>query len=146
MGHMAGIKEFLTNDHRQCDESFAQMEEAVASESPEAISKFEGFHEEMIRHFDMEEKVMFPAFENKTGMTQGPTQAMRNEHEQMRIMMTQMVEAIGAKNQERFFGLSETLMMLMQQHNMKEEQMLYTMAEQHLGAQNEQIVEEMKAV
>jgi len=143
---MAGIKEFLTNDHRECDEIFAQMEESVASESPEAISKFEGFYEGMIRHFDREEKVMFPAFENKTGMTQGPTQVMRNEHDQMRRMMTQMVEAIGSKDNDRFFGLSETLMMLMQQHNMKEEQMLYTMAEQHLGDENEKIVEQMQAV
>ena len=143
---MAGIKEFLTNDHRECDENFAQMEEAVASESPEAISKFEGFHEAMMKHFDREEKVLFPAFENKTGMTQGPTQVMRNEHEQMRRMMTQMVEAIGTKDNERFFGLSETLMLLMQQHNMKEEQMLYTMAEQHLGEQSEQVLEAMQAV
>ena len=143
---MPGIKEFLTTDHRECDESFAQMEEAVASESSEAISKFENFHEHMIHHFDMEEKVMFPAFETKTGMREGPTQVMRNEHEQMRRMMTQMVEAIATKDTERFFGLSETLMMLTQQHNMKEEQMLYTMAEQHLGSESQSVVEEMKAL
>ncbi|MDX2322458.1 MAG: hemerythrin domain-containing protein, partial [Moritella sp.] len=62
----------------------------------------------------------------------GPTEVMRNEHEQMRRMMTQMVEAIASKDTERFFGLSETLMMLMQQHNMKEEQMLYPMTQAHL--------------
>ena len=143
---MQGIKEFLTSDHRECDEIFAQMEEAVASESEEAISKFEIFHGGMIRHFDMEEKVLFPAFEYKTGMTAGPTQVMRNEHEQMRRIMTQMVEAIGSQDRERFFGLSETLMMLTQQHNTKEEQMLYTMAEQHLSTDSENIVEEMKAL
>ncbi|PHR57519.1 MAG: hemerythrin HHE cation-binding protein [Arcobacter sp.] len=143
---MLGIKEFLTNDHRECDEVFAQMEEAVANGSEDSISKFESFHTSMIHHFDMEEKVMFPAFEKKIGMTEGPTQVMRNEHEQMRRIMTQMVEAIGSKDNERFFGLSETLMMLTQQHNMKEEQMLYTMAEQHLGTQGEAIVEEMQAV
>jgi len=143
---MSGIKEFLINDHRECDEVFVQMEEAVASGSEEAISSFERFHTHMIRHFDREEKVMFPAFENKTGMTQGPTQVMRNEHDQMRRIMTQMVEAIGSKDDERFFGLSETLMMLTQQHNMKEEQMLYTMAEQHLGSEGASIVEQMEKV
>ena len=143
---MAGIKEFLTHDHRECDEIFAQMEEAVAKESTDSIERFEGFHTHMILHFDREEKVLFPAFESKTGMMQGPTEVMRREHEQMRRIMTQMVESIGAKDNERFFGLSETLMMLTQQHNMKEEQMLYTMAEQHLGAQGESIVEQMKAL
>jgi len=143
---MPGIKEFLTNDHRQCDEIFAQMEEAVANKTSDAISKFEDFHTAMTHHFDMEEKVLFPAFENKSGMTQGPTQVMRNEHEQMRRIMTQMLEAIENKNEERFFGLSETLMMLTQQHNMKEEQMLYTMAEQHLGTQGPSIVEKMQTL
>jgi len=143
---MAGIKEFLTNEHRECDDIFAQMEEAVASQSEDAIAKLESFHTGMIEHFDKEEKVLFPAFENKTGMKQGPTEVMRREHEQMRGVMRQMVEAIGAKDDERFFGLSETLMMLTQQHNMKEEQMLYTMAEQHLGADGEAIVKQMQAL
>lgn len=143
---MPGIKEFLTNDHRECDEVFAQMEESVANGSENAISNFESFHTLMVHHFDMEEKVMFPAFENKTGMHQGPTQVMKNEHEQMRRIMTQMEEAISSKDNERFFGLSETLMMLTQQHNMKEEQMLYTMAEQHLGTQGKAIVDEMQSL
>jgi len=143
---MASIKEFLTQDHRACDEAFAQMEESVAQKSHDAIAKFEGFHAAMMHHFDMEEKVMFPAFEEKTGMTQGPTQVMRMEHEQMRKLMTQMVEAIGTNDTNKFFGLSETLMILMQQHNMKEEQMLYTMAQQHLGADADVLIKEMEAV
>ncbi len=35
-------------------------------------------------------------------------------------------------------------MMLMQQHNMKEEQMLYRMADAHLGADATLVVNEMK--
>ena len=143
---MSSIKDFLTQDHRKCDEVFAQMEQAVADGSEDAISQFEGFYAAMLRHFDMEEKVMFPAFETKTGMSEGPTQVMRNEHDQMRRIMTQMVEALGAQDKERFFGLSETLMMLTQQHNMKEEQMLYNMAQQHLSADADAIVEQMQAL
>jgi len=37
-------------------------------------------------------------------------------------------------------------MMLTQQHNMKEEQMLYTMADQRLGEEGEKIVEQMRAL
>ncbi|MDF1880221.1 hemerythrin domain-containing protein [Sulfurimonas sp. MAG313] len=143
---MSDIKEFLTQDHRQCDEAFAQMEESVAKKSEDAISKFKEFRRHMLRHFDREEKVMFPAFENKTGMSEGPTSVMRNEHEQMRHIMTQMLESLDVQNDERFFGLSETLMMLTQQHNMKEEQMLYTMAQQHLACESDAIVNEMQAL
>jgi len=34
----------------------------------------------------------------------------------------------------------------MQQHNMKEEQMLYAMADAHLGAEVEAVIENMKAL
>ena len=37
-------------------------------------------------------------------------------------------------------------MMLMQQHNMKEEQMLYAMADMHLGALVSKVIEDMKAI
>jgi len=94
----------------------------------------------------MEERVMFAEFETKTGMTQGPTAMMRHEHSQMRNLITQMSEALQADDKDKFFGLSETLMILMQQHNMKEEQMLYTMAQQHLSADSPRIVDMMESM
>jgi len=72
---------------------------------------------------------MFLEFEQKTGMTQGPTQMMRHEHTQMRALMKDLLDAIDENNTDKFFGTSETLMILMQQHNMKEEQMLYAMCD-----------------
>jgi len=141
---MSNIKDFMTQDHRDCDEVFSQMEEAVANNSDDAITKFEAFYDDLTNHFKMEEMVLFPQFEQKTGMTQGPTQVMVMEHEQMRGLLSQMVEAIGAKDNDKFFGLSETLMILMQQHNMKEEQMLYTMIQQHLGDDADHIITQMR--
>lgn len=142
---MSSIKEFLTQDHRECDEIFSQMEEAVANKSDDAIAKFEEFYDSLTNHFKMEEMIAFPAFEQKTGMTQGPTQVMMMEHEQMRGLLSKMVEAIGSKDNDKFFGLSETLMILMQQHNMKEEQMLYTMIQQHLGDDSDHLISQMRA-
>jgi len=94
----------------------------------------------------MEERVMFLEFENKTGMTQGPTAIMRHEHTQMRGLLEEMRKAIEAKDKDKFFGNSETLMILMQQHNMKEEQMLYPMAQQHLSADAERIIDMMNSM
>jgi hemerythrin-like domain-containing protein len=91
---MSNIKDFMTQDHRDCDEIFSQMEEAVANNSGEAVAKFEAFYDDLTNHFKMEEMVLFPAFEQKTGMTQGPTQVMVMEHEQMRGLLSQMVEAL----------------------------------------------------
>ena len=139
------ITTFLTKDHRDCDEEFAKLENTVASENwPEVEKVFMEFHNDMQHHFNMEEKVMFPTFEAKTGMQGGPTQVMRMEHQQMLQVLEQMKNDVENKDKEHFFGLSETLMMLIQQHNMKEEQMLYRMADQHLGDDSSLVVSQMK--
>lgn len=143
---MATIKEFLTQNHGECDELFAKMEDAVSASIESAGEAFGDFVSETEKHFQMEERVMFTEFEQKTGMTQGPTAIMRHEHAQMRKLIEDMKSAIEAKNKDKFFGASETMMILMQQHNMKEEQMLYTMAQQHLSAESDRIVEMMKSI
>ncbi len=143
---MATIKEYLTTDHRKCDELFAAMEDAATQSLENAKEAYKVFVADTERHFQMEERVMFLEFENKTGMTEGPTAMMRHEHAQMRSLMQQMGEALEAGNKDKFFGLAETLMILMQQHNMKEEQMLYSMAQQHLSAESDRIVDMMESM
>jgi hemerythrin-like domain-containing protein len=140
---MSTIKEYLSQDHSRCDELFAKMEDAVADSIDSSKDAYEVFAEATERHFQMEERVMFLEFEQKTGMTQGPTEMMRQEHTQMRALLGEMGKAIDSKDTDKFFGNSETLMILMQQHNMKEEQMLYTMAQQHLSAESDRIVDMM---
>ena len=143
---MATIKEYLTDDHRRCDNLFAYMEESASKSLLDSKGITQEFISETERHFQMEERVMFVEFEQKTGMTQGPTAMMRQEHVQMRSLMQQLLEAIDADNKDKFFGLTETLMILLQQHNMKEEQMLYTMAQQHLSADSDRIVDMMDSI
>jgi len=143
---MDSIKEYLSADHRRCDEIFAEMEAKANESLVDAKEICEKFISETEKHFQMEEKVMFVEFENKTGMTQGPTAMMRHEHTQMRALMNDMLEAINTNNKDKFFGLTETLMILLQQHNMKEEQMLYPMAQQHLGAESQRIVDMMDSL
>jgi hemerythrin-like domain-containing protein len=139
------ISSYLTQDHRACDEEFANMENAVASEDwANATELFNKFSSDLEHHFNMEEQVMFPTFEQKTGMMGGPTQVMRMEHEQMRSVVAQLQNALDSKDKNNFFGVSESLMMLMQQHNMKEEQMLYAMADAHLGGDSATVIEQMK--
>jgi hemerythrin-like domain-containing protein len=100
----------------------------------------------MDRHFAMEEDVLFPAFEAKTGNTMGPTQVMRMEHEQMRALMNDMERAVTAGNDAEYLGLSETLNMIMQQHNLKEENMLYPMSDRVLAGNREAVLGDMDAV
>jgi len=143
---MNTIKEYLTLDHRKCDELFAVMEHCASESLSDAKEMVQEFVSQTDRHFQLEERVMFAEFEQKTGMVQGPTLMMRQEHTQMRALMKDLVDAIDENNNDKFFGTSETLMILMQQHNMKEEQMLYPMAQQHLSAESDKIVEMMDSL
>ena len=123
------------------------MENAVASGDWDlSAEKLNKFITDLLHHFDMEEKVMFPTFEDVTGMIQGPTMIMRMEHDQMRQLLNALQEDLEKKDKNHFFGVSESLMMLMQQHNMKEEQMLYAMADVHLASLVPQVIENMKAI
>ena len=143
---MSTIKEYLTTDHRRCDEIFASMEESAGKSLNDAKKITQDFIDASEHHFQMEERVMFAEFEQKTGMTEGPTAMMRHEHTQMRTLMKQLMEALEADDKDRYFGTTETLMILMQQHNMKEEQMLYTMAQQHLSAESDRIIDMMDSM
>lgn len=144
---MTTINEFMTQDHRRCDEVFASAEAEVDQGNWEEAAKItNGFLDSMEAHFRMEEQVLFPALENKTGMTMGPTQVMRQEHDQMRVLFDQMRYALDSQDEDEFLGSSETLLITMQQHNMKEEGIVYPMSDEQLTEENAQVLEQMKAV
>lgn len=144
---MGTILEFLGSDHHACDNVFASAEEAVARKDwDSARSLFDRFQAAMARHLAMEEDVLFPAFESRTGMSGGPTGVMRMEHAQMRDLLQAMAKAVATGNQNGYLGLSETLNMLMQQHNLKEENMLYPMSDRVLGAERAAVIQSMEAV
>ena len=137
---MTSIPDYMTQKHRECDDVFTEAESAVAKGNwLLALEKWQVFAHELIHHFTQEEETLFPAFEQATGMTAGPTQVMRMEHQQMRALVQDLDNALAAQEKDEYLGLSETLMVLMQQHNMKEEMMLYPMMQQHLS-DGEQII------
>jgi len=67
------------------------------------------------------------------------------EHQQMRALVQELDNALAAKVKDEYLGLSETLMVMMQQHNMKEEMMLYPMMAEHVSDGNK-IVDAFKSV
>jgi hemerythrin-like domain-containing protein len=130
---MTTIRSLMTDDHRHCDDLFAAAEQAVSGKDmAAAATAFAQFRSAMLAHFDAEEKTLFPTFEAKTGMRMGPTQVMRLEHGQMRGLLDAATAALLAGDLDEYLGQAETLVIMMQQHNMKEENILYPMCDQHL--------------
>ena len=142
------ISQFMTNEHRECDTHFAAAEQAAAKgDWAEAEKAFLAFSNETLTHFKREEEELFPTFEAQTGNTEGPTQVMRYEHEQVRGLIGKLAGALEAQDKDAYLSLCESMMILLQQHNMKEEQMLYAMCERLLPPDlKEETLEKMKQV
>jgi iron-sulfur cluster repair protein YtfE (RIC family) len=127
---MNDITGLMSHDHRTCDILFAEAENAAAQCRWSAASEaFERFATAIEEHFRAEEETLFPRFEAATGMSSGPTAIMRAEHREMREQMAVMRDAIARGDDDEYAGESETLLILMQQHNMKEENILYPMCD-----------------
>jgi iron-sulfur cluster repair protein YtfE (RIC family) len=132
---MENVAEALSAHHRACDELFLAAEGAAAEGRwPECKATIGAYRAEMVRHFDFEERILFPAFEQATGMTHGPTAVMREEHSQMLELIEHLVDAAARSHSEDYLAASETMLVLMQQHNLKEEGVLYPECDALLGS------------
>lgn len=143
---MGCLTDFLHQDHARCDDLYLKAERLAADADVAAADKaFLAFSEAMARHFAMEEQVLFPAFEETTGNTAGPTAVMRHEHEQMRGLFADMAAALSAGRADEFLAVADTLLVLMQQHNAKEERILYPMSDRML-ADADEVLARMQAI
>lgn len=142
---MHTISDFLGTDHTRCDELFAQLELVVIQTKwDEAETLCDAFKRGMERHFGMEEAVLFVAFEEATGNSAGPTSVMRLEHRHLRDLIRLLSEAVSRHDAEAFFGHADTLRIMMHQHNMKEESILYLMTDRILSERRDEIVDAMR--
>ena len=140
------IKDFMTNKHRECDYLLTQAEDMIDNGNfEEAQNRYNFFKNETLTHFEIEEEYLFPMLEEKLNMgNMGPTNVMRMEHSQAKALFEKMDEAYYEKDKDRAFSLGESMNILLQQHNLKEEQMLYTMINNELAEDSQKIVQKLQ--
>lgn len=133
------ISEYFEKDHDRLDELFVNFQKCKRTDMPRARDFFVGFKFGLQRHIVWEEEILFPFFERKTGMSQGPTHVMRIEHR----MIGERLEAIHLKvksgnpdsDQEE-----RALLEILAAHNMKEESVLYPAIDSLASESDEQEV------
>src|SRR5690606_6349033 len=122
--------------HRDCDGLFADADNAVVkAQWPIAMAAFRAFRTALEQHLWVEENTIFPRLEAVTGISDGPTRMMRAEHTHMRSALECLETALVNQDGEAYAEESETLLILMQQHNLKEESVLYPMCDRRLAAE-----------
>ena len=143
---MAKISDFLTEDHRDGDRYLSALEQAVdAGDWAEATKGLDLLGRSLERHFSAEENILFPALEEKKPAASGPVSVMRNEHAQIRHLLVEVRQSLARRDGEDVLGLCETLLLVLQQHNSKEEHVLYPMADYAFGAEAGTVLDRVKA-
>lgn len=118
------ISEYLTTDHQRLDVLFNGLIEAVRSGQPTEYqqSVFHLFKTGLLRHMHWEEKVLFPLYDDLSGIRSGPTRAMRAEHAEMELMLIE-IEKKGSAGFD--IDYLKALGHYLDSHNEKEEKLLY---------------------
>ncbi|MBV7537533.1 hemerythrin domain-containing protein [Duganella sp. sic0402] len=144
---MQKIATYLDQDHRRCDDQYAMAEsDVILRHWADAGSHFGAFLNLFERHLEKEERVLFPRLDQALGNGYGPTVVMRAEHRQMRGMLAEMKTAITQQDSDAFFDQADTLRILMRQHNLKEEGILYPQADFVLAQQADAVVSSMASL
>jgi iron-sulfur cluster repair protein YtfE (RIC family) len=127
---MTAITDTFTEDHHRCDRLLAAAEASAGGSDWAAIgAAAAALSAAMERHFTLEEDIVFPALVQVFFVAENPIEIMCSEHAQMRQLLADLGEAVGARDKSGFLGILETLHFLVQQHNYKEEGIIYPMAD-----------------
>jgi len=138
------ISRHFTEDHHRCDRLLAACETAiVAADWNAADETAKAFREALLHHFALEEEVLFPELELANQGAAGPTRVMCMEHRQMRQLLDELGAAVRTRDGDACLGDMETLHMLSQQHNAKEEGILYPLANRVLQGSAESLMQRL---
>ena len=138
------ITEFFENDHREIDAIFEGL---AYEDAAKDLSLFKEFDRRLERHIRLEEDLLFPAIGAISPMiAQGPVRIMKLEHEAIRHSKAKAKEAFEKGDLAGSREHCEAVKEVLTQHNMKEEQILYPMADQALADSASAMVREMTSL
>lgn len=145
---MSSVNEYMTRDHRECDSIFERAEQAAKAEDYATLEREANeFLRRITTHIEIEETLLFPEFEERTGMSKGgPSVVMRAEHRMMEQLFAEMRQAIGAKDGVAYQTAARAMIELLQVHNRKEEMMMYPMLDDALGEDATELLVDVEAM
>jgi iron-sulfur cluster repair protein YtfE (RIC family) len=125
MGEQKTITAFYEEDHDRLDELFKTFQRLKRSDFAKAKEAFKEFKVGLQRHIVWEEDLLFPLWEEKTGMSEGgPTFVMRHEHRQIGQLLESIHDKV-ARQELDSDQVEQLLLNVLGSHNMKEERVLY---------------------
>lgn len=126
-GSLRAVNEALSWDHDRLEDIERRVFEArSAGDHASAAQRFREFDFGLRRHIRFEEQILFPAFEERTGLPAhaGPTGVMRSEHREIEALLEGLRAVIELPGPAADV-LRADLMRVLGWHNEKEENVLY---------------------
>ena len=143
---MKTICEYLAQEHLRCDRLFAKVESCIAQRDwRNADQHFRLFEDAMGRHIVMEESILFPAFINAVSGASAPIAMLRTEHQRLKAIFERFEDSLQRQDLRDFALHADSYVLLVRQHSMKEEEMLYPLLDRILADSRERIVDAMCA-
>lgn len=135
MSEQKMIAAFYEEDHDRLDELFKIFQTSKRSDFTKAKEAFKEFKVGLQRHIVWEEELLFPMWEEKTGMIEdGPTPMMRHEHSQIKQLLGAIHQKIEGQNLDTDQD-EQALLTLLSAHNRKEERALYPAIDNVIAAE-----------
>lgn len=129
------ITTYLSWHHDRLDMQLEQVSRDVrAGRLDEARAGHGRFRTGLERHIRIEEHLVFPLFEARSGVSGGPTTVMREEHRQIRRAVETMAEGLHASDSRRFGEGLRFLNSVLREHNAKEQRILHPTTDRLLSA------------
>jgi len=129
------VTTYLSWDHDRLEAILADVCLHVdAGKLDQAEVGYREFLTGLKRHIRLEEELLFPLFEARTGVTGGPTEVMRDEHREIERALDMMEEGLAQKSTEAFREGCRFLRSVLPEHNAKEEHVLYPTTDRVLSA------------
>lgn len=144
-----GVFEYLESDHRRLGAILDRVTAVIGSGAfADAPGDFADFACGLDRHIRAEEEVLFPTFEEATGMTAGPTRVMREEHTEIRRLIGDVTSALTGMDAGTAHHALAALRGVLTGHDQKEESVLYPVADQMVGGVHERddLVRRLQAI
>jgi iron-sulfur cluster repair protein YtfE (RIC family) len=125
---------YLSWELDRLDGLLQEAELRVADERwPDAAETHALFERGMQRRIRLEEEIVFPLFEARSGLVDGPTAVMRDEHRSIRQAIAMMRTGIESEDAGLYAEALRFLQSVRRGHDAKEERILYPMTDRLLA-------------
>jgi hemerythrin-like domain-containing protein len=137
---------WLEHEHSLYEYLIASCQEAAETEDWASVSQsFDEFVTHLKRHMALEEEVLYPAYEAAPEAPQGPTMALREEHDRIARLVRDLSLLLRTRDSEQTLESLVYLENLLIKHHEKEEDIFLPMASHILRDRREELLRQLEA-